>query len=355
MILGHACGEVIKAAGEALKKGTSYGAVTKHETELARLITGAIPSVDQVRLTNSGTEAVMGAVRLARAYTKRDLIIKFKGAYHGHADYLLVDTGSGGKTFGVPSSKGVPEGSIKDTIILPFNDTAKLEDVFKKYGDKIAAVITEPVMANCGVVIPTEGFLESLRSLTWEYGSLLIFDEVITGFRLSYGGAQEYYGVRADITCLGKIIGGGFPVGAFGGSRKIMGLLAPLGDVYQAGTLSGNPVAVAAGIKTLKKLRQTNPYPELKDKAIRLCEGLRSAAGENGVNIRFNRVESMFSFSFGYDDIFKKFFCLSLEEGIYFSPSMYETNFISVKHGKTEIDRTIKAVNRVFSKKVWNK
>ena len=275
LILGHAHPKITETLKQVIKNGTSFGTATKLETELAKLIVEAVPSVEQVRLTNSGTEAVIGAVRLARAYTKRNKVIKFEGSYHGHADYFLVKAGSGQATLGIPDSLGVPKDFTKHTIVLPFNDIKKLEEAVKRYQKDLAAIIVEPVMANCGVILPKPGFLESLRRIADKYNIVLIFDEVITGFRLSYGGAQGYFNVKPDLTCLGKIIGGGLPVGAFGGKKEIMELLVPLGGVYQAGTLSGNPIAVTAGITTLKLLKKNNPYEILQKKTEKLCEYIK--------------------------------------------------------------------------------
>ncbi|MFH1836862.1 MAG: glutamate-1-semialdehyde 2,1-aminomutase [Candidatus Omnitrophota bacterium] len=361
LILGHAHPRVNKSLGNAIKRGTSYGAVTKAETELAKLIVEAFPSMDQVRLTNSGTEAVMGAVRLARSYTKKDIIIKFEGAYHGHADYLLAKAGSGAATFGIPTSSGVPKDFTRYTISLPYNDLKKTESTVKKLRGKIAAIIIEPVAANIGVIIPKIEFLRGLRRIANKFNIVLIFDEVITGFRLSYGGVQSFFGVKPDLTCLGKIIGGGMPIGAFGGKRKIMKLLAPEGRVYQAGTLSGNPVCVAAGISTLKELKKLNPYALLTKRTEKLCLGIKSAAKEHGIKVKVNFIGSMFSIFFTEKKVkdyssaktqdterFKKFFHGLLKEGIYFSPSGFEANFLSIYHKDAEINKTLSAVKRIL-------
>ncbi|MBN1913758.1 MAG: glutamate-1-semialdehyde 2,1-aminomutase [Candidatus Omnitrophica bacterium] len=346
LILGHAYPKVIDSLEKAIKKGTSFGAPTILETELAKLIVEAVPSIEQVRLTNSGTEAVMSAVRLARAYTGKNKIIKFDGSYHGHADYLLVKGGSGQATLGIPDTKGVPRDFTKHTIVAPFNDMKKLKAAVKEHQKDLAAIIVEPVEANYGVILPKQGFLESLRQLADKYNIVLIFDEVITGFRLSYGGAQGYFNVTPDLTCLGKIIGGGLPIGAFGGKREIMRLLAPEGDVYQAGTLSGNPIAVTAGITTLKELKKMNPYEVLQKKTQELCDGIRLNAQKYGVDVKINHIASMFSLS---SNLFKKVYHGLLKEGVYLSPSEFESNFLSTVHARDDIEKTLKAVDKVFS------
>jgi glutamate-1-semialdehyde 2,1-aminomutase len=346
LILGHAYPKVVDSLVEAIKKGTSFGTATTLETELARLIVQALPSVEKVRLTNSGTEAVMGAIRLARGYTHKDKIIKFEGSYHGHADYLLVKSGSGQATFGIPNSKGVPKDFTKHTIVLPFNDINKLETAVQKYQKDLAAIIVEPVEANYGVVLPRQGFLESLRGAADKYNIVLVFDEVITGFRLSYGGAQSYFKVIPDLTCLGKIIGGGLPMGAFGGKKEIMQLLAPLGDVYQAGTLSGNPIAVTAGITTLKELKEIDPYKVLERNTQELCGGIYSCAQKYGLAVKVNHIASVFSLSTG---LFKKLYHGLLKEGVYLSPSAFESNFLSAAHTKEDIENTLNVFDRVFN------
>ncbi len=361
LILGHAHPEVVKALERAIRNGTSYGMPTRLETELARLIAGAIPSVEQVRLTSSGTEAVMGAVRVARAHTGRDKVLKFEGCYHGSADYLLVKAGSGATTLGIPDSLGVPADFSKHTLVAPYNDLAGTRAVFHKYGQEIAAVIVEPVAGNMGVVPPEPGFLEGLRKLCDEHGALLIFDEVITGFRLRYGGVQDLFGIRPDLTCLGKIIGGGMPLGAFGGRREVMKVLAPLGGAYQAGTLSGNPIAVTAGIITLKCLARSRPYRKLAGVTKKLCEGIQKAANAEGVKVRINTVGSMFTVFFtglkvrdyktasSQDSAaFRKFYHALLQTGVYFAPSPYEANFLSVAHGEKDLHRTLQAVRRAI-------
>ncbi|MFH1283819.1 MAG: glutamate-1-semialdehyde 2,1-aminomutase [bacterium] len=348
LILGHAYHEVVEQVQRTLAKGTSFGTATKNEVQLAELITSIVPSIDQVRLTNSGTEAVMAAIRLSRAYTRRDLVIKFEGAYHGHADYLLSKAGSG--LLSIPSSAGVPADFVKHTITLPYNDLNKLEHRLKKIGHKTAAIIVEPVMANIGIVKPHKDFLKTLRALTKKYGILLIFDEVITGFRLSLGGAQEYFGIYADLVCFGKIIGGGMSVGAFGGKRKIMKLLAPEGSVYQAGTLSGNPVATSAGIITLGYLQKNKPYTLLELKTRKLYNAFLSLAHKNKIRMTVNMVASMFSISFEGDSVrlFKIFFNHLLHQGIYIAPSSFETNFLSIAHSEHDLDHTINAVRKVL-------
>lgn len=345
LILGHAYPEVTAALLETIKKGTSFGTATRLEIELAKLIAEALPSIEQVRLTNSGTEAVMGAIRLARAYTQKDKIIKFEGAYHGHADYLLVKAGSGQATLGIPTSAGIPRDFIKHTLVLPYNDIEKVKETVKKYQKNLAAIIVEPVLANCGVILPKEGFLQDLRKLADKYNIVLIFDEVITGFRISYAGAQGYFDVKPDLTCLGKIVGGGVPVGAFGGGKEIMQLLAPEGPVYQAGTLSGNPVAVSAGVATLNILKKNNPYPDLERRTKEFCKSIGGKAKDFKIKLKVNHISSMFSLFFTDREVvdfnsaktqdlrlFKKFFHGLLRNGVYFSPSGFEANFLSTAH-----------------------
>lgn len=363
LILGHAYPEVIAAIGKAAQKGTSYGMPTCLETELAKLITSAIPSMEQIRLTSSGTEAVMGAVRVARAYTGRDKIVKFEGCYHGSADYLLVKAGSGAATLGIPDSLGVPADFSKHTLVVPYNDLVEIQAVFQKYGREIAAIVVEPVAGNMGVVLPEPGFLEGLRKICDEYGALLICDEVMTGFRIRYGGVQDHLGVCPDLTCLGKIIGGGMPLGAFGGRREIMKILAPLGGAYQAGTLSGNPVAVTAGIATIKCLSRLRPYPKLSAMTKKLCDGIQKAAQGEGFRVQINRIGSMFTVFFAGGKVtdlktaslqdsaaFRKFYHALLEAGVYFAPSPYEANFISTAHSKEDIKQTMRAVKIAFRK-----
>ena len=356
MILGHAHAEVLKAVERAVRKGTSFGAPTLAETELAERIVTAFDSIEKVRLVSSGTEAVMSAIRLARAYTKRDLIIKMAGCYHGHSDSLLVAAGSGLAEGSIASSAGIPDEIAKLTIVIPYNDTDAAETAFQIHKGKIAAVLVEPVAANMGVVPPVEGYLQTLRDLCDENDSLLIFDEVITGFRVAYGGAQELFNVRADITCLGKIIGGGLPAAAFGGRADIMDMLAPIGPVYQAGTLSGNPIATAAANATLEILSRDDCYEKLESTAASLEAGLAGAARDAGVLIAINRVGSLMSCFFtdrpirNFADVqstnikqFKKFFAEMLRQGIYLAPSAYEAMFVSLAHTQKDIERTIEA------------
>ncbi|MBU0478196.1 glutamate-1-semialdehyde 2,1-aminomutase [bacterium] len=363
LILGHAHPKVVEALRKAIEKGTGFGAPTKLETELAKLIVEAVPSIEQVRLTNSGTEAVMSAVRLARAYTKKNKIIKFEGSYHGHVDYLLVKGGSGQATLGIPDSLGVPKDFTKHTIVLPFNNIRKVQEIAEKYHKDLAVIIVEPVTGNSGVILPNSGFLQALRKIANKYNTVLIFDEVITGFRLSYSGAQGYFNVKPDLTCLGKVVGGGLPVGAFGGKKKIMQLLAPLGGVYQAGTLSGNPIAVTAGIATLKTLKKTNPYKVLEKKTKELCEGIKARADKYNIKLKVNYIGSLFSIFFTDKDVkdyrtakmqdihlFKRFYHGLLKEGVYFSPSGFEANFLSTVHSKEDINKTLKLVDEILKK-----
>lgn len=361
LILGHAHPAVVQAVREAAENGTSFGAATTGEIELARLLVEALPGVEMVRLVNSGTEATMSALRLARAYTGRSKVVKFEGCYHGHVDALLVKAGSGALTFGIPTSPGISPAVARETIVLPYNDPAAVEAVFAREGKEIAAVIVEPVAGNMGVVPPAPGFLAGLREITKTHGSLLIFDEVITGFRVAYGGAQEMYGVTPDLTCLGKIIGGGLPVGAYGGRREIMELVAPSGPVYQAGTLAGNPLAVAAGIATLRELQRPGTYEILERRASLLASGLTEAAAEAGVEICLNRVGSMLCPFFTAGPVrdyasatrsdthkYAVFFKALLDEGVYLAPSQFEAAFVSLAHGEEEICYTIEAARRAF-------
>ena len=361
LILGHAAPAVVKAVKKAAEKGTSYGAPCEDEIELAGIIVKAFPSIDMVRMTSSGTEATMSGVRLARAFTKRDYIVKFEGCYHGHADYLLVQAGSGATTFGTPSSPGVPESFTEKTLLANYNDLDSVRALYDKYGDRIAAVIVEPVAANMGVVPPADGFLEGLRKITRGSGSLLIFDEVITGFRLGMGGAQRKYGVTPDITCLGKIIGGGLPVGAFGGKKEIMSMVAPLGPMYQAGTLSGNPLAMAAGLATLGKLKEPGNYKKLRQLSLNMVEGIKELVKKAGVKATVNSVDSMFTLFFtepnpvDYRSVLKsdtkkysKFFEKLLRAGIMFPPSQFEAVFLSLAHTDRDVDRTLDAVYKAL-------
>ncbi|MFN4180837.1 MAG: glutamate-1-semialdehyde 2,1-aminomutase, partial [Armatimonadota bacterium] len=298
LILGHAHPEVVAAVKEAVDKGTTYGAPTELEVLLAEKIQQAFSSMEMLRLVNSGTEATMSAIRVARGYTGRKKIVKFEGCYHGHADYLLVKAGSGAATFGIPDSAGVPEGTAQDTIVLPYNDVQAFNETMNAVGDEIAAVIVEPIAGNMGVVLPKVEFLRALQEQTEKYGAVLIFDEVITGFRVAFGGAQSLYNIQPDMTCLGKIVGGGFPLAAYGGRKEIMQSVAPLGSVYQAGTLSGNPVAVTAGLKTLEILERDNPYPELERKTKQLTEAIANEAKRIGIPVQINQVASMFTVFF---------------------------------------------------------
>lgn len=362
-ILGHAHEAVIEEIKRAAEDGTSYGAPTKRELELAEMICDALPSVEMVRMVNSGTEAVMSAVRLARGYTGRDRILKFEGCYHGHSDGLLVKAGSGALTSGVPDSAGVPSDYAKNTITAQYNDIEGVKEVFNACGTELAAVIVEPVAANMGVVPPDIEFLKALRELCDAYGAILIFDEVITGFRISYNGAQGYYGIVPDLTVLGKIIGGGMPVGAYGGKKEIMSMVSPSGPVYQAGTLSGNPIAMAAGIKTLQILRD-NPflYKELDNKAALLEEAFFRAAGKYGIPIALNRVGSIMSVFFTGEKVrgykaaagsdagrFAKFFSKMLDGGIYIAPSQFEAIFVSCAHSEEDIRITAECIDVAFS------
>ncbi len=359
LILGHSDPDVVRAIKQAAERGTSYGAPCEDEVAIAKLIVKSFPGIDMVRLTNSGTEATMSAVRLARAYTNRDYIIKFEGCYHGHADYLLVQAGSGATTFGTPSSPGVPKSFTDKTLLAKYNDFSSVEKLFEKYGDKIAAVILEPVAANMGVILPHKDFLKNLRRVTKKNGALLIFDEVITGFRLGMGGAQKYFGVTPDITCLGKIIGGGLPVGAFGASKKIMKMVAPIGPMYQAGTLSGNPLAMAAGLATLNKLNKTSNYKKLRVLTDTLVEGLQDIIKKNEIKASINSLESMFTMFFtepaphDYKTAlacdtkkYSKFFENLLGTGIMFPPSQFEAVFLSLSHTEKDVDKTLNALYR---------
>lgn len=363
LILGHRHPKVIEALLKCLEKGTSFGAPTELETEIAREIIDAIPAMEMVRLVNSGTEATMSALRLARGYTGRNKIVKFEGCYHGHADFLLIKAGSGALTTGVPTSPGVPQSTAENTINAPYNDIETCRKIFEAQGPDIAAVIVEPVAGNMGVVPPEPGFLEGLRKLTLQYGTVLIFDEVMTGFRLAYGGAQELFGIQPDLTCLGKIIGGGLPVGAYGGRKAIMEHVSPAGPVYQAGTLAGNPLAVTAGLATLKVLKREGVYQELEEKSARLARGLKEAAREAGFPATVNRVGSMICTYFTDQPVkdftsacssdtgaFSDFFVAMLKQGIYLAPSQFEAAFMSLAHTDEQIDKTITAARNAFKK-----
>jgi glutamate-1-semialdehyde 2,1-aminomutase len=359
MILGHAYPAVTEAIYEAACRGTSYGATTEREIIMAEMIVNAFPSIDMVRMVNSGTEATMSAIRLARAYTGRERIIKFEGCYHGHADPLLVRSGSGIATLGIPGSPGVPKVLAELTITVPYNDVEALKKVVNDYGSEIACLIVEPVAGNMGIVLPVPHFLDTIREITREKGIILIFDEVITGFRLAYGGMQTIAGIEPDLTCLGKIIGGGLPVGVFGGKRQIMEMLAPTGPVYQAGTLSGNPLAMAAGVATLKILRSwSNLYHSLDVKTNHLCNELKSLLEKKGLPFKINRAGSLFTIFFTSAEVkdfrsaqkadtglFSKFFRGILSEGIYSAPSQFESSFLSAAHSDDDIERTIDAVS----------
>ncbi len=361
LILGHGASPVRTALRKQIERGTSFGASTEAEVVLAEMICRAVPSIEKVRLVNSGTEAVMSAIRLARAFTGRNKIIKFDGCYHGHADGLLVKAGSGVVTLGLPDSPGVPPQYSALTVSVPYNDPATFEYALTSNRAEIAAVIVEPVAGNMGTVPPARGFLQRLRKLTREDGALLIFDEVMTGFRVAYGGAQQLYGVRPDLTCLGKIIGGGLPVGAYGGTAEIMNRIAPEGPVYQAGTLSGNPLAVAAGIATLEALRKPGAYRRLEQTAERLAEGLAEAAAARGTAVQVNRVGSMITVFFTSSPVtdfasartsdtaaYGRFFHSLLERGIYFAPSQFEACFVSLAHSIKDVNETIRAAKSAF-------
>jgi len=363
MILGHAHPAVIDAIKTVSELGTSFGAPTALEVEMAERLTQAIPSLEMVRMVNSGTEATMSAIRLARGVTGRDTIIKFDGCYHGHADTLLVEAGSGVATLDIPGSPGVPKSFVRHTLSLPYNDIDAVKQVMSARGKEIACIIVEPVAGNMGCVLPIKGFLETLREETEKHGSLLIFDEVMTGFRVAYGGAQAVYGITPDITCLAKIIGGGLPVGAYGGKRGIMEHIAPQGPVYQAGTLSGNPLAMAAGIAMLKELEKPGFYDDLEKKSRKLADGLKQAAQDAGIKATFNRVGSMMTMFFTDQPVnsfkdaktsdlkrFRAYYAGMLENGIYLAPSQFEAGFVSSAHGDKEIEATIAAAAEVFKK-----
>ncbi len=366
MIVGHANPEVVEAVQKAAETSFSYGAPTAGEIELAERICALMPSVEQVRMVSSGTEATMSALRLARGYTNRDLIIKFEGCYHGHADSLLVKAGSGLLTFAdstqnAPSSGGVPQDLVKHTLVLPYNDVAAIEEVFQKQGDQIAAVIIEPIAGNMNLIQPSKEFLSTIRSLTQKHGSVLIYDEVMTGFRVALGGAQSLQGVIPDLTCLGKVMGGGMPIAAFGGKKEIMSKLAPLGNVYQAGTLSGNPVAVAAGLKTLEIISREGFYECLGGQTQKLMTSLKQAADKSKIPFAVDSVGGMFGFYFtdqvptSYEAVtksnieaFKKFFHLMLDEGVYLAPSAYEAGFTSIAHDDAVLAAIVAAAEKSF-------
>ncbi len=362
MILGHAHPQVVEAVCRAAADGASFGAPTAVEIELAEQVREAYPNMQQVRMVSSGTEATMSAIRLARGYTGRDKILKFEGCYHGHADSLLVKAGSGAATLGVPNSPGVPNDLARHTLTASFNDLEEVESLVSSYCENLAAIILEPVAGNMGCVAPRPGFLEGLRRLCDQHGILLIVDEVMTGFRLAYGGAQELYGIRGDLTCLGKIIGGGLPVGAFGGKREIMEKLAPEGPIYQAGTLSGNPLAMNAGLATLKLLREADFYHHLEENSAYLEKGLRSAAAKSSQPVCLQRVGSMFCAYFQIGPVhsfadasrsdteaFGRFFRDMLSCGVHLAPSQFEAGFVSAAHSREDLDRTIEAASRAFA------
>ncbi|MGC9995169.1 MAG: glutamate-1-semialdehyde 2,1-aminomutase [Terriglobia bacterium] len=361
LILGHSHPEVVEALAKALERGTSFGACTEGEVELAERICDAYPSIERVRLVNSGTEATLSALRVARAATGRERILKFEGCYHGHGDSLLVKAGSGVATLGLPDSPGVPRALAELTVTVPFNDPAALEEAFRVHANQLAAVIVEPVIGNAGCIPPQAGFLEKLRGLTARQGTVLILDEVMTGFRVAYGGAQELFRIQPDLTTLGKVIGGGLPVGAYGGRASLMDWVAPAGPVYQAGTLSGNPLAVTAGLKTLEILRRPGIYERLEGVSNHLAGGLATAAAKAGVPLTVNRVGSMFTCFFTNDSVadyasaknadtarFARFFRSLLGRGVYFPPSQFEAAFVSTAHQESDVDRTVEAATKAF-------
>jgi glutamate-1-semialdehyde 2,1-aminomutase len=362
LILGHCHPRVVAAVEHAMRRGASFGAPTESETQLAELIVAAVPSIEMVRLVSSGTEASMSAIRLARGFTGRDVIVKFAGCYHGHVDSLLVAAGSSATTLGVPNSPGVPPGCTADTLVLRYNDTSALADAFKTHGDRIAGVILEPVVGNMGLVVPRKEFLTELRRLTTKHGPLLIYDEVMTGFRLTFGGAQQLYQQTPDLTVLGKIVGGGLPVGAYGGRADIMKKIMPAGPVFQAGTLSGNPLAMAAGIATLEELRDHPPYARLEELGARLANGLNEAASASGLAHQLARVGSMWTLFFTTEPVtdyeaakkcdterFGRFFWAMMNRGVYLPCSQFEAAFISTAHTEEHIDQTVRAARKALA------
>jgi glutamate-1-semialdehyde 2,1-aminomutase len=361
LILGHAQSRIVRAVKKAVECGSSFGCPTELETRLGKMVCEAMSSIEMLRFVNSGTEATMSAIRLARAFTGRNKVVKFAGCYHGHSDGLLAKVGSGMATLGIPSSPGVPASVTSDTLVVPYNNLEAVEQLFKDFAPDIAAVIVEPVAGNMGVVLPQPGFLEHLRSLTRQSGALLIFDEVITGFRVAYGGAQGLYNISPDLTCLGKIIGGGLPIGAYGGRKDIMEMVAPSGSVYQAGTLAGNPIAMTAGIETLSILKESKVYEELERKSSRLAKGVTGAASEARVDIQLPRLGSMFTIFFTKDvvtdyetaaradtKLYAKFFHNMLSQGVYLPPSQFEAAFVSSAHTNQDIQVTVEAAEKTF-------
>ncbi len=363
MILGHAHPKVRKAMAQALAKGWSYGAATELEVRLAQKISKAIPSMEMLRMVSSGTEAAMSALRAARGFTGRDKVIKFEGCYHGHADSFLVKAGSGAITFGIPDSAGVPSSLAEHTLVAPYNDLAAVQALFDQHPSRIAGVVVEPIAGNMGVVLPQEGFLKGLEELCRKHSALLIFDEVITGFRLAYGGVQKIYEVTPDLTCLGKIIGGGMPVGAYGGRREIMGTISPLGPVYQAGTLSGNPLAMTCGLATLEVLQGKGIHKGIERLTVRLCRGLEEICRKKGIPARINRAGSMFTLFFTGDEVFDymtakkadtakyaRYFAGMVENGVWLPPSQFEACFLSLAHTEKDVEKTLRAAESALEK-----
>jgi len=364
MILGHNHPAILEAVVSTAKNGLSFGAPTELEITMAEKVRELVPSMESLRMVSSGTEATMSAIRLARGFTGRDKILKFEGCYHGHADALLVKAGSGALTMGVPNSPGIPEDFAKHTLTVSYNNIEQVKEIFAKYADEIACIIVEPVAGNMNCIPPVKGFLEGLREVCDQYSSVLIFDEVMTGFRVALGGAQAHYNIKPDLTTLGKVIGGGMPVGAFGGKREIMDFIAPVGPVYQAGTLSGNPIAMAAGLASLNELSQGNKHEQLSAATEKLAMGLKAAAERNGVNLSINYVGAMFGFFFTAEtdpvttyeqatacdsELFKRFFHLMLDEGVYLAPSSFETGFLSMAHSDEIIEKTLVAADKCFA------